>query len=91
MSGIGWSAELDWIHWPSSRQRKANPMTHEQIAQQLYEAYCRQTDWKSAISGEALPQWDCVRAHVRAGWMNVADQAERIYACASGFPSWKAA
>lgn len=33
-----------------------------------YEAYCAVTDWKSLVSGAALPQWDDVRSEIKEAW-----------------------
>ncbi len=39
--------------------------TKGQIA---YEAYCDATNWKSAITGETLPDWECQLLRVKMAW-----------------------
>jgi hypothetical protein len=45
------------------------PKSRGQIA---YEAYCASTDWKSAISGAPLPQWEAQAPKIREAWMAAA-------------------
>ncbi len=33
-----------------------------------YEAYCDQTEWKSAVSGADLPNWEAVKDEIKAAW-----------------------
>ncbi len=33
-----------------------------------YEAYCGKTDWKSLVSGAALPQWNALKPEIRDAW-----------------------
>lgn len=53
---------------------KADP-DYQVAAQAAYEAYCQQTEWKSAVTGAPLPQWADVRATVKAGWYAAAEAA----------------
>lgn len=48
------------------------------IGQIAYEAYATSTDWKSAISGAPLPQWEAQADVVRAAW-EAAGAAARAY------------
>lgn len=41
----------------------------------LYEAYADSAEWRSAVSGEELPQWDDVRPAVQRHWCAVAQAA----------------
>lgn len=38
------------------------------VGQIAYEAYCAQTDWKSLVSGQPLPQWSEVKEEIKLAW-----------------------
>ena len=37
-------------------------------AQIAYEAYCKNTGWKSLVSGAKLPSWNELRPEIQAAW-----------------------
>ena len=45
-----------------------------------YEAYCGETDWKSLVSGAALPQWDDLKPEIREAWAVAAEAVKRCVA-----------
>jgi hypothetical protein len=45
------------------------------LAQILYEAYCESAEWKSAITGAALPQWENAPEAVKKHWGAAEDAA----------------
>lgn len=45
-----------------------------ELARKAYEAYCESTNWKSAITGAALPPFDNCPGGVKKGWIAVAKQ-----------------
>lgn len=49
-----------------------------ELAQLLYEAYCKATDWKSLVSGADLPQWVDMPAAIQDAWRAVATEAEQV-------------
>lgn len=49
----------------------------KELAQELYEAYCEHTGWKSAVTGAALPPWPEVGRAVQDAWRAVAGYVER--------------
>ena len=38
------------------------------LPQIMYEAYCEQTGWRSAVTGAALPQWNQCSKAVQRAW-----------------------
>lgn len=42
------------------------------LARVGYEGYCAKTGWKSAVTGDDLPQWDSLPAEVRNAWWSAA-------------------
>lgn len=38
------------------------------LGQHAYEAYCDQTSWRSAVSGDSLPQWADQDERIKAAW-----------------------
>jgi hypothetical protein len=48
----------------------------ERLAQYLYEAYCCHTEWKSAVTGAPLPQWQNISPAVRDAWYATARAAQ---------------
>lgn len=42
------------------------------LAQKAYEAYCNYTGWKSAVTGDALPQWNELPGGVINAWFAAA-------------------
>lgn len=46
----------------------------EDLAKVAYEAYCRSTGGRSAVTGEPLPAWEDVTREVRDAW-DAASQA----------------
>ena len=42
------------------------------LGRKAYEAYCLSTNWKSAISGADLPQFDNTPPAVQNGWIRAA-------------------
>lgn len=38
------------------------------FGQQAYEAYCKQTDWKSLVTGADLPQWASLSIAIQTAW-----------------------
>lgn len=44
-------------------------------ARRLYEAYCAATEWRSAVTGAELPQFDQCPLLVRYGWLQSAKAA----------------
>lgn len=46
------------------------------LGQIAYEAYCATTDWKSAISGAPLPQWDAQSGLIKSAWENAGAAAK---------------
>lgn len=53
-------------------------MTREEreleLAKIAYEAYCESTDWKSAITGDPLPQFNNCRPSVQKAWLAVVER-----------------
>lgn len=45
--------------------------------QLAYEAYCETTEWKSAVTGAPLPQWDQVKPEIVKAWENAAVATRR--------------
>lgn len=45
------------------------------LDQILYEAYCEKAEWKSAVSGAPLPQWEQCSEAVRRCWWATAEAA----------------
>jgi hypothetical protein len=43
-------------------------MTNKSYGQVAYEAYGEHTDFKSIITGDALPQWDDLNKEIRRAW-----------------------
>ena len=37
-----------------------------------YEAYCETTEWKSAVTGAPLPQFDDQKEPIQLAWINAA-------------------
>lgn len=44
------------------------------FGQVAYEAYCAATGWKSAVSGDQLPEWKDVRPAIKTAWEAAGDQ-----------------
>lgn len=44
----------------------------QQLAQKAYEAYCHHTGWKSAVTGDPLPQWTDLRGGITNAWFAAA-------------------
>ena len=42
------------------------------LAQIGYEGYCAKTGWKSAVSGDNLPQWQELPGAVKNAWFSAA-------------------
>lgn len=51
-------------------------MKSYRLAKIAYEAYCRQTNWKSLVTGDQLPQFEDLRQEIKDAWW-VAAQAVR--------------
>lgn len=47
-------------------QLEQQPAFH--AGREAYEAYCRQTGWKSLVSGAPLPQWPELSAEIQSAW-----------------------
>ena len=47
----------------------------QQLAKTMYDAYCRQTGYKSAVTGADLPVWENVKPEIAAAWMASAKAA----------------
>lgn len=45
-------------------------MEQKSLGQIAYEAYCDTTEWKSLISGAALPPWEGVKSEIKKAWEN---------------------
>lgn len=43
------------------------------FGQVAYEAYCKQTDNESLVSGAELPKWDDLRIEIQDAWIAAAD------------------
>lgn len=43
----------------------------------LYEAYCSAANWKSAVSGAPLPQWDACSEAIKKCWIATAEVSLR--------------
>lgn len=43
------------------------------LGQIAYEAYCENTNWKSLISGQQLPQWKDVKPEIQRAWESAAN------------------
>ena len=43
-------------------------MENELYAKIAYEAYCQNSQWKSLVSGAALPVWEKVDPKIKAAW-----------------------
>lgn len=41
----------------------------------LYEAYCERAEWKSAVTGASLPQWEACSDLVKDCWWAAAEAA----------------
>jgi hypothetical protein len=54
------------------------------LARVAYEGYCAATGWKSAKTGEPLPQWDAQSMPIRMAWLAssnaVVGELRRIHA-----------
>jgi hypothetical protein len=37
-------------------------------AQKGYEGYCRYTGWKSAVTGDTLPEWENLSGTIKNAW-----------------------
>lgn len=43
----------------------------EKLARVAYESYCNATGYKSLITGDDLPQWNCLPTAVKLAWIEV--------------------
>ena len=41
---------------------------HYKLAKIAYDGYCKQTGWKSLVSGDALPQFDQLKPAIQNAW-----------------------
>ena len=49
-------------------------MKKKERGQRAYEAYCQSWGWKSAVSGDPLPQWPFVPADIKKHWAAVEEK-----------------
>ena len=57
---------------------------NESLGQIAYNAYCNSTNWKSLISGAALPQWPEVKLEIKTAWEAAAEAVKAQLAHDSG-------
>lgn len=49
------------------------------MANKLYDAYCRHTDWKSLVSGAKLPYFRDLPEDIKEAWCAVSDASHNTY------------
>ncbi|MBN8220696.1 MAG: hypothetical protein J0L53_07210 [Spirochaetes bacterium] len=50
----------------------------ENLAKELYTAYCEHTGFKSLATGQDLPNWENLPETIKAAWQASANRAESL-------------